>query len=194
MSQQDPPAPVEPKFQEPPAPKEPAPTDPPADPPNGDLGDAGKRALEAERKARRDAEKAQKTLEDRLKEYEDRDKTDLEKAQAAAQEAAARAAKAEAESLRLRIASEFGIPADLQKLLVGSNEDELRASGELLKPLVAARDGKRFEGGADGGAREGSQPPAQLTEADVKRLYAEKKYDEIEKARQEGRLVKMLGG
>lgn len=43
------------------------------------------------------------------------------------------------------------------------------------------------------GAASGPLHPSQLSEADVKRLYAEKKYDEIEKARQEGRLSSLLG-
>jgi hypothetical protein len=45
------------------------------------LGDAGKAALEAERKARRDAEKRAKAAEDKAREYEDAEKSELEKAQ-----------------------------------------------------------------------------------------------------------------
>jgi hypothetical protein len=33
----------------------------------------------------------------------------------------------------------------------------------------------------------------QLTQADVKRMYAERRYDEIEQARQQGRLADLLG-
>jgi hypothetical protein len=36
--------------------------------------------------------------------------------------------------------------------------------------------------------------PAQLTEADVKRLYRERRYGEIEQARQAGRLDDLLAG
>jgi hypothetical protein len=46
---------------------------------------------------------------------------------------------------------------------------------------------------AQGSSGAGPVTAAQLTEADVKRLYAERKYDEIEKARQEGRLSSLLG-
>ena len=46
---------------------------------------------------------------------------------------------------------------------------------------------------AQGSSASGAGTAAQLTEADVKRLYAEKKYDEIEKARTEGRLSSLLG-
>lgn len=43
------------------------------------------------------------------------------------------------------------------------------------------------------GASETPPGVAQLSEAEVKKLYAEKKYDEIEKARSEGRLTSLLG-
>ena len=43
------------------------------------LGDAGKRALDAERKARRDADRRAAQLETKLKEYEDAQKSDAEK-------------------------------------------------------------------------------------------------------------------
>lgn len=47
--------------------------------PPADLGDAGKRALESERSARREAEKQAKELAARLKELEDRDKSETDK-------------------------------------------------------------------------------------------------------------------
>lgn len=43
------------------------------------LGDAGKKALDAERKARRDAEQKAKDLEDRLRAIEDKDKSEVER-------------------------------------------------------------------------------------------------------------------
>lgn len=46
---------------------------------------------------------------------------------------------------------------------------------------------------AQGSSASGASSVAQLSEADVKRLYAEKRYDEIETARQEGRLATILG-
>lgn len=55
------------------------------------LGESGKAALDAERKARRDAERQLKTLNEQLKGYEDANKTELQKAadRAAAAEQAA---------------------------------------------------------------------------------------------------------
>lgn len=61
------------------------------------------------------------------------------------------------------------------------------------KPYLAAQGGSKFTGSADGGARNGDTKASQLSEADVKRLYAEKKYAEIEEARAAGRLDKVLG-
>lgn len=57
-------------------------TDAPAD-----LGDAGRAALAAERKAKRDAERQLKAAQDQLKQYEDANRTETEKATAAAQAA-----------------------------------------------------------------------------------------------------------
>jgi hypothetical protein len=46
---------------------------------------------------------------------------------------------------------------------------------------------------AQGSSGSGPANPAQLTEADVKRMYAAKDYAGIEQARQEGRLANVLG-
>jgi hypothetical protein len=47
---------------------------------------------------------------------------------------------------------------------------------------------------AQGSSGGGAGGPSQLSEADVKRMYDAKDYAGIEKARQEGRLSKLLGG
>lgn len=68
------------------------------------LGDGGRKALEAERAARREAEKRLKTAEERL-------------------------AALEAERMRAEIAAERGVPADL---LRGSTREELEAFADRL--------------------------------------------------------------
>ncbi len=70
--------PTEPTAQntEPPAPPEPT-TEPPA---TGDLGDAGKKALESERQARKDAEKAHNALKRELDDLRKKSMTESEKA------------------------------------------------------------------------------------------------------------------
>lgn len=67
--------------------------------------------------------------------------------------------------------------------------DELLAS----KPYLAAQGDGRPKGDVDQGVRVAPDAKPQLTDADVERLYAEKKYDEIEQARRDGRLNKILG-
>jgi hypothetical protein len=67
------------------------------------------------------------------------------------------------------------------------------ALDELLekKPYlaVAAQSAKRFQGSGDGGARKGPQKPAQLTEADIRRMSPE----QIVKAQTEGRFDDLMG-
>lgn len=97
------------RHDDPPAdpPADPPKQDPPADPPKDDgLGDAGKKALQEERAARKAAEKALAERDAKLKEFEDRDKTEAEKlaakteaAEKRATEATGRAVKAEVKAL-----------------------------------------------------------------------------------------------
>lgn len=75
------------------------------------------------------------------------------------------------------------------------DESAIKAALDALietKPYLAVQDGKRFKGDADGGTRKESVE-GQLTEADVKRLAAEGKHEEIEAARVAGRLNNVLG-
>lgn len=116
--------------------------------PAEELGDAGKRALEAERKARRAAEKASADALAKVKEYEDAQKSESERLAAKVSELEARAAKAEADALRQRIVSEAGIPADLADLVSGSDEATMRATAERLKAHIAP---PRFAGTANQG-------------------------------------------
>jgi hypothetical protein len=55
----------------------------PDQPATAELGDAGKKALDAERREKRAAEKRAADLEARLKEFEDRDKTETTRASSA---------------------------------------------------------------------------------------------------------------
>ena len=56
------------------------------------------------------------------------------------------------------------------------------------KPYLAAQ-GQRFQGTADGGTREGSTKPSQLSADDMRHMCPE----QIDKARQEGRFNDLLG-
>lgn len=152
------------------------------------LGDGGKAALQAERKARRDAEKAAAEALAKVKEFEQRDLSAQEKLAQQVQELEAKAARAEAEALRLRIAAETDLPADLHEFLVGSSEEELRAKAEKLKAATAAS-ARRPQPDPSQGAKPDSTDPAQLTQADLSKMSA----DEITAALAEGRLASVLG-
>lgn len=84
----------------------------------------------------------------------------LEKETKAREEAAAKAAAAEHTALRLKIATEAGLPAALASKLSGDSEDELRADAESLKPFVVTpQTGPQRPGGSTtpvpGGAPQG---------------------------------------
>ena len=122
--------------------------DPKPDP--DDLGEAGKKALDKERVARREAEKQAKDLADRLAAIEDKDKSEVERLTAKAADAEKRASDAEAKVLRFEVAAEKGVKA---KWLTGASREELEAAAdEYLTEHPPAGDGK------------GGGPPAKPTE------------------------------
>lgn len=117
--------------------------------PPADLGDAGKKALDAERAARREAER-------KLKEYEDRDKTELQKLQDAVAERDAQLADLpkQARTQAIRFASQatsagFLDPEDALLNLADvdlSDSDAVKAALEELaerKPHLVRQDKKK---------------------------------------------------
>lgn len=107
-------------------------------PATGALGEGGKAALDAERKAKREAEKRAKQAEDRLQVIEDSQKSDLERAQARTLELEKQYAAAEAQRLRLHIAAEHGVSKDDLILLTGATEDELTAQAKRIADIRGA--------------------------------------------------------
>lgn len=109
-------------------------TEPQGDP--ADLGDAGKKALAAEREARKAAEKSAAEYAAKLKEIESANLSDLERAQAAAKEYEAAATKATTEALRWRVAAKHGISdEDAETFLTGTDEDTITRQAERLAAL-----------------------------------------------------------
>lgn len=177
-----------------------------------DLGNKGKKALDtmkAERKAERDARLAAERERDEL-----RAKIEGKEAEYAAEQEKRAAEQAALSKANDRIrrsevkAAAKGVladPADAYKFLDlesfevddDGNVDESAIADALAdlvksKPYLAAQGSRKFQGTADGGARNGSTQPSQLSEADVKRLAAEGRHDEIVKAKAEGRLTDYL--
>lgn len=106
--------------------------DPPEEPTPDDLGDPGKKALTAERKARRDAERELQKVQDRLAEIEDADKTETQRLTDRLNEAEARAAKAEGDALRLTVAQAKGLTPAQAKRLVGTTREELEGDADEI--------------------------------------------------------------
>ena len=139
------------------------------------------RKHEAASKANADKAKAFDTLEEA-------NKTELQKAADRAAAAETQLAQITARALRAEVAAAKGIPANL---LSGSTQEELEASADALIAFKGTQPKPDMGGGDRGGDVTGAN--AQMTEADVKKLYAEKKYGEIEAARVAGRLNTYLG-
>lgn len=90
------------------------------------LGDGGKKALDAERAARRAAEARVAELENQVTTLTTSHQQALDAATSAATEATSRAEKADSEVLRYRVALETGVPAKHIGRLQGDTEEALR--------------------------------------------------------------------
>lgn len=103
------------------------------------LGDAGKKALIAEREARKAAEKRAADIEARLREYENAQMSELERAQQQAKEWQQQAETATVTALRFQIASRHGINADdADVFLTGTTEEEMTAQATRLAALTTS--------------------------------------------------------
>lgn len=102
-----------------------------------ELGDSGKRALQEERKARRDAEKQLKDLNTRLQQFEDSQKTELQKAIERAEAAEKGATSMRVANARLMAAATHNLPADLIDILGDGTEEEIDARAKLLAEKLA---------------------------------------------------------
>lgn len=138
----------------------------------GSLGDSGKKALEAERAARREAEKRAKDLASRVEKFEDSQRTEEERrehelANARSEVDAERKAREvlERKLLVSEIASQKGIPPQMASRLQGETAEEIEADADEMKKLLAP-DGPRvprpvFE---EGRTTEGSRGNGELFE------------------------------
>lgn len=97
------------------------------------LGEAGIKALQAEREARKQAEKSAHDLQSQLDALNAAKLTDLEKAQQAAKVAEDAASAARVEALRYKVAAVHGISADdAELLLTAGTEEAMTAQAERI--------------------------------------------------------------
>lgn len=171
------------------------------------LGDAGKKALDAMKAERNEAKAAAKQAADDLaalraqvegREAEHKATLDAQRVKDEALSAAnQRILKAE---VRAQAAGKLADPLDALRFLdittfeVGEDGDVdsdaiASAIGALItdKPYLAAQGGGRFQGGADGGARNESAP-AQVSREEMSRMTPE----QIVQAEADGRLSDLL--
>lgn len=120
-----------------------------------ELGDGGKKALQAEREARKLAEKRAAEAEAKIKAAEVAQLSDIERAQREASEAAAELAAIRAENLRNRVALSKGVPADLVEFLTGDTEEDIAAKADTLLARLNAPTSPKPDPsqGAKGGER-----------------------------------------
>ena len=173
------------------------------------LGDAGKKALDAmkaERKAAREEAAAAKAERDALQAKLDGKEAEFQQEQAKREAEQAALAKANDRIRKSEVkAAAKGVLADPQDAykFLDLNEFEVDDDGNVdedaiasaladlvkSKPYLSAQ-GKRFEGTADGGARNDASKVSQLTRADMARMTPE----QIEDARTAGRFDDLLNG
>jgi hypothetical protein len=115
--------------------------------PEDQLGDPGKKALEQERKARRDAESRLAALEKQLKEIADKDKSESEKTAERLAAAERERDEARLRVMRLEVGGAKGLTPKQAARLVGSTVEELEADAAELLASFAPQGG------------EGAKPP-----------------------------------
>lgn len=174
------------------------------------LGDPGKKALDAMKAKWKAAEAQAKENADALaalkaqaegKEAEHKAAAEAQRIKDEALSAAnTRILKAE---VRAAAAGKLSDPADAL-LYLNLSDFEVSSDGEVdssqiaaaiddlvkNKPYLAAQGGKRFQGSADGGARNDAAPTSQLSRDDLSRMSPA----EIDKATREGRFADLLAG
>lgn len=135
-------------------------------------------------------EDASKSKDERLKrldEIEESQKTEAQKLIERAEKAEVRALELEVRAMRAEVASAKGVPANL---ITGSTKEEMEVAADALvafkgKPVIPDTGGGTRGGNIDG-------QTAQLTQADLDKLTAEKRYDEIAAAQSAGRFSDLL--
>lgn len=107
------------------------------------LGDAGKKALEAERKRANEAEKRLKEAAARIAEFEDAQRTEEEKREhelktlrEQIEEERKQREAAERNLLIKSVAAEFNLPDELANRLVGDDRDALVEDAKQLQKLI----------------------------------------------------------
>lgn len=111
------------------------------DDPTPDPDAGAKKALEAERAARREAEKQLKEFQAKLKEIEDKDKSEVDKLREQLAELTKDRDALQANALRAEIAMAKGLTAAQAKRLVGATREELEADADEILEAFPTKGG-----------------------------------------------------
>jgi hypothetical protein len=151
-------------------PKEPSAKDEPKAP-EPELGEAGKKALQQERRARKAAEKELEEIKARLQGIEDKDKSESDKLREAAATAEKKAQDAELRAMRLEVATEKGLTPAQAKRLVGATKEELESDADdFLESIKPDESGKPPGGKPQEQLRGGGDPTDTPEEMDPRKL------------------------
>ena len=104
-----------------------------------ELGDAGKKAIQAEREARKVADKELAEARAKIKEFEDRDKSETQKLQEERDALKAENSRLAIENLRRDVAIAKGITPEAASRLVGTTREELEADADVLLGVLKAQ-------------------------------------------------------
>lgn len=139
----------------------------PADPAEDELGEGGKKALQAERDARKQADKRVAELESQLAQVGSANESALQEAQDQARQAQEDLAQATLNASRYKVAGRFGISTEVaegeeksqaEMLLTGATEDEMIHQAKIIASLrQSAQDDALVDptqGGGTGGGRQ----------------------------------------
>lgn len=149
-------------------PNDPAPT--PTDDPE-DLGEAGKRALAAERKAKKAAEKRAADAEAELKKVADKDKSETDRLREELAEAKKATAESDLRAMRIEVATAKGLSAAQAKRLNGSTKEELEEDADdFLESIKPAEDKGKPGGKPTEDLKGGGDPTEDPEELDPRKL------------------------
>lgn len=180
-------APVEPGNEPPADPVDPVGGGDPGNEPGGDpakapeqLGDGGKKAIDAMKRERDHARRELSGLQKKLKEFTDKDKTETQRLQESAEEAKTRAATAESTYRKMQVAIDCAPDGAslahikmVAKRLSGDSEEELQADANEMFGLFAPKADpptKKLPGKPKENLRGGGDPDEEPEETDPVKL------------------------
>lgn len=126
--------------------------------PGDDLGDAGKRALDAERRARKAAEKRAADAEAKVKAAEDADKSEVERLMEQVADLTKMAEAATARADRFEVAAAKGLSLAQARRLVGATKEELESDADEMRSELGLGDD-------EGNGRTGDRRPVEKLKA-----------------------------